>query len=90
MNRRNFSQLAGIGGIGLFSSQSIFASNSNSNNQFEFLSIWYTDNFVFFLLNLIQSKGGLLSASIFILNVVVHFELFEDGSRRELRQLLFQ
>ena len=31
MNRRNFSQLAGIGGIGLFSSQSIFASNSNSN-----------------------------------------------------------
>ena len=31
MNRRNFSQLAGIGGIGLFSSQSIFALNSNSN-----------------------------------------------------------
>jgi hydroxypyruvate isomerase len=33
MNRRNFSQLAGFGGMGFFSSQPIFASNSDSKKQ---------------------------------------------------------
>ena len=65
-------------------------SNIKIKNQFEFPSIWYTDNFLLFLLNLINRKGEFLSALIFILNAVVHFVLFEDGSLRELRQLLFQ
>jgi hypothetical protein len=70
----------------------IMIENTCKGKPIEFLEykVENIDNFVFFLLKLIQSKGGLLSASIFILYAVVHFVPFEDGSRREPRQLLFQ